>query len=122
MNCYSIFESALALIGISANDNSTADYAKRAVKLLYLVLMKYRSLSTALCGIDHKVYTLIINDLNANYPLEQRTMPCAIFTLASLLILDELPELSAELERRADELAKIMGKEGITVGSITEVH
>lgn len=122
MNCKSIFEAALALIGEPMNDNSTADYAKRAVKLFYLALIKYRSLSTAVCGIDHKLYTLFITTLDSNFPLDQSAMEPVIYYLASLLILDQLPELSAELESKAEQSAKAVEKGLAAVGSIVEVY
>lgn len=122
MNCKSIYEAALALIGEPVNDNSTADYQARAVKLFFLALIKYRSLSTAVCGIDHKLHTLFITNLDSNFPLDQRAMVPVTYYLASLLILDELPELSDMLEKKSEQSAKDVEKEATTVNKIVEVY
>ncbi len=122
MNCRQIFEAALSLIGIPVNSANIHDYEERALKLFFVVLMQYRSLSTAICGTDHKVHTLFINTLDTGFPLDQRTMPAACYTLASLLIIDELPDLAAELEQRASEAVAEISKEVVEITPITEVY
>lgn len=122
MNCNTIYETALSLIGIPQNDASTEDYKKRALKLFPIVLNRYRRLSTHLCGIDHKIYTLYINDLNQNCPLDERTIPPIASSLAALLIMDELPELAIKLENEAAVFVDSLTKEAVTVGSIREVY
>lgn len=122
MNCYSIYETALSLIGIPENEVSTEDYKKRALKLFPVVLNRYRSLSTHLCGIDHKIFTLYISDLNSNFPLDERTKPPVCMTLAAFLVMEELPELALKLENEALDFVNSLSKEAATLESIREVY
>ncbi len=108
MTCNYIFETALALIGEPQDGTGTADYAQRAPYLISLVFFEFSKLSERFTdtGLSNES-DLRITSLDSDYLLAPELLGAVCLSTASLLILDELPELSATLAERARKSAEM---------------
>lgn len=101
MTCTDIYNTALALIGEPRHTASTADYSERAPFLISLVFRRLGTLSDRFTGNNTDVEGLSVTSLNEPYPLAPELFEAVCLNLASLLILDELPDVSEVLSKRA---------------------
>ena len=123
MTCKNIYTAALALIGEPSDNNGTVDYSARSLMLLPIVFARYARLSDQLTGESlSQEGTFAISSLEDNIPLDSRLYPVCAQTLASMLILDELPELSELLLSRANADAKAIAHEIVTIAATREVY
>jgi len=121
MTCKSVYETALALLGEAGDNPGLADYRSRAPLLLGIITARLAAASTAIDGKAVKVATLT---LDSTFPLADRLMPTAAGMLASMLVLDELPELAAILAEHAERDRLAAGSELPVpdIGSVREVY
>lgn len=122
MTYYDIYLSALAFIGEAEDGDGTDDYKKRAVLLLPHIVCSL-TLANRLLGNESpessKLFTLT---LESDFPLDLRLMPAASAQLASLLVIDELPEMSQTLAKYAGEETERLLASVTVVGSTREVY
>lgn len=122
MTCRYIYTAALALIG-EANDNSgCADYSARSLLLLPIVFARYSRLSAELYGMTPANGSLTVSSLDDLFPLDLRLCPVCAEALASMLIFDELPELSEILNSRAATDASSLSREASEISATREVY
>jgi len=121
MTCNSVYETALALLGEAGDAPGLADYRSRAPHLLDIII---RRLAGASALIDGRAVTALTPSLTDPFPLAERLMPAAAGMLASMLILDELPELAAILAEQAERDRLAAGSELPVpdIGSVREVY
>ena len=122
MTCRYIYSAALALIGESEDTDATKDYAARSKNLLTLIFLRYSSLSEALSGGFVSLESMMIPSLDSPFPLDERLAALSAEALASMLIIDELPEISKNLAERAEFDRQQLCLEASTVGSTREVY
>lgn len=122
MTCNSIYLTALSLIGETEHNTGTADYAERAIRLTEVVLARFARVSELLSGTKISSIDIAIDSLDADFPLDERLCSAVSLALASLLVLDELPELAAELDARADAAASDAAKDAIVISPTREVY
>ena len=120
MTLRNVYNVALALIGEVAHLSNTDDYEARAPYLLVTVAERFAALSEKISGVKAEVITE--NTLDTEFPLDRSLFAAASLALGSLLIIDELPELSEALEKRAERAAKIAADAVCTVTSTKEVY
>ncbi len=121
MTCNYIYETALALIGEDLGAADPGDYKSRAPMLLSVLFARFARLSEMLSGEVTAGESLSVTSLDDTFPLDSRLYVAVSFALASLLILDELPEISDRLEDRATAYAKSAAKE-LTEITTSEVY
>ncbi|MBQ2709262.1 MAG: hypothetical protein IJF67_13425 [Clostridia bacterium] len=121
MTCNSVYETALALLGEAGDAPGLADYRSRAPHLLGIIT---RRLAGASVLIDGRAVSALTPSLTDPFPLAERLMPAAAGMLASMLILDELPELAAILAEQAERDRLAAGSELPVpdIGSVREVY
>ena len=122
MTCNSVYETALALLGEAGDAPGLADYRSRAPHLLGIIIAR---LAGASALIDGRTVTAAAKPaLTDPFPLAERLMPAAAGMLASMLILDELPELAAILAEQAERDRLAAGSELPVpdIGSVREVY
>lgn len=122
MTCFDIYLTSLNLIGEPEDTSATADYQVRAVRLFGYVLAKLYSVHKALGGNDIDISELICDTLDIEFMLDSRLIPAASLELASLLLLDELPEISEALKKRAEEECARVAAEAVSVTPTREVY
>lgn len=122
MTCNTIYTSALALVGESKHTAGTASYLARAPQLLTVILFRLSSIASLLSGSDIYPENLIVESLDAYFPVDVRLMPVCSYMLASMLIFDELPELSEKLDAEAKKTLEAISDKLSTVGGIGEVY
>ncbi len=122
MNCTSVYQSALTLIGEQAHVPALDDYQKRAPSLLGVVHHRFVRISEALTGTKISRSSLHIASLEDEFPLNESLFYAASLALASLLILDEQPVLAAILDERAEASASAAAKDAVTVTPTKEVY
>lgn len=122
MICNNIYQTALALIGEPNHSTGTADYEKRAPHLLGVIFHRLVRISEAITGTALDRTKLFIASLDEEFPLDERLFCAAALALASLFVLDELPELAAELDERADAEAELAAREAVSVTPTREVY
>ncbi len=121
MTCRYIYETALSLVGEKPDAAGTDDYESRTPVLLSVLFARFARLSEMLSGEAPDRATLSAVSLDDSFPLDCRLYLPVSFALASLLILDELPEISDRLEERAAAYARDAAKE-ITEITASEVY
>ena len=121
MTCNSVYETALALLGEAGDAPGLADYRSRAPHLLGIIIGR---LAGASALIDGRTVTAAKPALTDPFPLAERLLPAAAGMLASMLILDELPELAAILAEQAERDRLAAGSELPVpdIGSVREVY
>lgn len=122
MTCNNIYLAALALIGEAEDTDATADYAARSVHLLRVIFSRFAQLSEALSGGEASYESLNITSLDAHFPLDERLSSLISEVLASMLVIDELPEISKMLAERAEFDRKQLCAEATGVTSTREVY
>lgn len=122
MTCYDIYLAALTYLGEAEDTPATSDYKKRAPFLLAGVLSELYPIHKALGGEEIEVEKLASLSLDCEFMLNEHLLVAASMRLACLLIFDERPELSAELEKRTNaEKARVSGR-ATSLESIGEVY
>ncbi len=116
-----IYQTALALLGETDEQNSCADYRARAPLLLRVIVSRLSAVSEL---IDGNTVSDAELSLGGAFPLAKSLAWTAAEMLASMLILDELPDLAARLNQSAvEELAKLGSEKGNSdIGRIREVY
>ncbi len=122
MTCRTIYTIALTLIGEVETAGLHEDYAERTPSLLYIIFSRYAKLSEMLSGDAVKNQDLHITSLDAGYPLDERLIPVCAETLAAMLIIDELPEITKMLNSKADSDVKAITNDLTEISSIQEVY
>lgn len=122
MTCNNIYNAALALIGEAEDTDATVDYAMRSVHLLKVIFSRFARLSEELSGTEAAYETLNIASLDEHFPLDERLASLISEVLASMLIIDELPEISKMLAERAEFDRKQLCAEATGVTSTREVY
>ena len=122
MTCRYIYLAALALIGEPEDTEATKDYAARSIHLLTVIFSRFAKLSEALSGGVVSYESLIVTSLDAPFPLDERLAALVSEVLASMLVVDELPEISKMLASRAEDDRKLLSAEASCVGSTREVY
>lgn len=93
MTCQRVFDLALRLLAESSVSGEVEDYADRAPALILLCV-------TELLPFDQQKHAQKKEpncSLSADFPLEDRFLPCVAYYLASMLVIEERPELSKAL-------------------------
>lgn len=122
MTCYDIYLASLAYLGEAEDTPATSDYKKRAPFLLTGIFSELSPIHKALGGDEISAAELASVSLDSDFLLDGRLIVAASMRLACLLIFDESPELSAELEKRAAK-EKQRVADGVTyTHSIGEVY
>ncbi len=122
MICKKIYLAALALIGEGGDSDATADYAARSVHLLKVIFSRFARLSEELSGTETSYESLNITSLDELFPLDERLAFLISEVLASMLVIDELPEISKMLAERAEFDRKQLCAEATGVSSTREVY
>ena len=122
MTCRTIYTTSLALIGEVEAEGLHEDYATRAPSLLHIIFSRYVGLSETISGEAPAFEDLQVSSLDSNYPLDKRLIPLCAETLAAMLVVDELPELSDSLNSKADSDAKAIAHSLTEIGSTREVY
>ncbi len=122
MTCRYIYNAALALLGEAEDTDATKDYATRSVHLLAVIFSRFARLSEALSGGMTDFEALTIPSLDAPFPLDERLAALVSEVLASMLVTDELPEISKLLAERAEKDIRQLSAEAASVGSTREVY
>ncbi len=122
MTYYDIYLSALALIGEPEDGAGDVDYKKRAVLLLPHIVSSLCYVNRLLVNESPDTSKLFNVTLDCDFPLDLRLCAVTSAQLASLLVIDELPELSQTLAKyAAAEVEHVLA--GVTVvGSTREVY
>ena len=112
MICKEIFESALRLLGESAETGDNDDYEERAPYLLASLCTDLCELDSALCrsaGLEpSKASHPLWIALESEFPLCARLASAAAFYLAAMLVIDYDEELSDKLyDRYCDSVSVI---------------
>ena len=96
-----IYNSALSLLGISANSSDTTDLASRAPYLIASFCCSAKKADEQLRkgqGLPQQsAFNCICLDLYSDFPLCDSLSACASLYLAAMLMIDEDPELSDSL-------------------------
>lgn len=122
MTYQNIYDYALSLLGETADSAGMDDYLARAPLLLAGIVSRLSELSHMLAPDSPIIAPAASVTLGDDFALDARLMHPAGLMLASELIFDEQPELSASLgERAKSELSRLSGS-ATTVGSIREVY
>lgn len=122
MTCHDIYIAALALIGEAKDNTGTADYAARAPHLLSVIFSRFARVSEELSGAQISRVSLNISSLSQAFPLDERLAALTSEVLASMLIIDEYPEISGMLASRADADLKMIESGIVSVTSTREVY
>ena len=122
MTCRYIYNAALALLGEAEDTAATNDYAARSVHLLTVIFSRFSRLSEALSDCMTDFEALTITSLDAPFPLDERLAALASEVLASMLVTDELPEISKMLAERAEKDSRLLSAEASSIGSTREVY
>ena len=122
MTYYDIYLSALAYIGESEDGDGTDDYKKRAVHLLPHIVCSLALANRLLGNESPEISSLFTLTLESDFPLDLRLAPATSAQLASLLIIDELPEMSQTLAKHAGEETERLLASVTVVGSTREVY
>ncbi len=122
MTYYDIYLSALALIGEAEDSAGAIDYKKRTVVLLPHIVSSLCYANQLLCNSSPDAKNLFNITLDSDFPLDLRLCTAVSTQLASLLVIDELPEMSQKLaQHAATETKHVLA--GVTViGSTREVY
>ena len=123
MTYYDIYLSALAFIGEPEDSTGTADYKKRALLLLPHIVSSLTYVQKLLGNNNApEISNFFYITLDSDFPLDEQLATVASAKLASLLVIDELPEMSQTLSKRAaEELERIMSSV-VVIGSTREVY
>ncbi len=121
MTCNTIYETALALLGEVSYNGSCSDYEERAPYLLRMIITRLAVYSKFLSGTEAELEELT---LESEFPLDLRLAPCASEMLASMLIFDEMPELSRDLMEYAENDRELVEELSIApdIGTTREVY
>lgn len=122
MTCRTIYTIALTLIGEVETAGLHEDYAARSPSLLHIIFSRYAKLSEMISGTAPKFEELQIASLDVIYPLDEKLIALCAETLAAMLIIDELPEISEMLNSRADSDAEAISRSLTEIGSTKEVY
>ncbi len=122
MTCRYIYNAALALLGEPEDTDATKDYAVRSVHLLTVIFSRFAKLSEALSGALTDFEALTLTSLDSPFPLDQRLAALVSEVLASMLVTDELPEISKMLAQRAEKDTLALSAEAVSIGSTREVY
>ncbi len=122
MTCRTIYTTALTLIGEHETDGLHEDYAARTPSLLHVIFSRYAKLSEALSGSTPALDDLKTSSLDDTYPLDDQLIPLCAETLAAMLIIDELPEISEMLSSSADSDAEAIANTLTEISPTREVY
>ena len=122
MTYYDIYLSALAFIGEPEDSAGAADYKKRAVLLLPHIVSSLIHIHQLLGNESPDASKLLTVTHDSEFPLDLRLSTAASLQLASLLIIDELGEMSQTLSKRASEEAERVLSGVTVIGSTREVY
>ena len=116
-----IYISALALIGEAEDTDATADYRIRSEHLLVHIICKLMPLNIALGGNEQQSFTAFVS-LDDEFCLDTRLCTAASLELAALLLLDELPDISELLKKRAEAEESRIAAQAASVTSTRGVY
>ena len=122
MTYYDIYLSALAYIGEPEDSTGAADYKNRAALLLPHIVASLAHIHVLLGRKAVGDADACIISLDSLFPLDLRLAGATTLELASLLIIDELPELSQILAQRAKDERLNASAQACSVGSTREVY
>ncbi len=122
MTYFDVYLVALSMIGEAENTSATADYQKRAERLFAHINTSLYPLHLNLGGAPIEAAKFFIETLDTRFLLHESLMLPAALEIASLLIIDKLPNVSVLLKTRAEEEKKNIASTGSTIGSIKEVY
>ncbi|MBQ8345872.1 MAG: hypothetical protein IJY42_06390 [Clostridia bacterium] len=111
-----VLDLALSLLAESNISSEVSDYIMRTPALLRLVASDLSAADRALRqsrGVEGAVQPFDFS-LDAPFPLMEELSACAAYALASLLVLEEIPELSSTLDKRYRERIPSLGGETVT--------
>ena len=115
-----IYQTALALLGMRADTPGVGDFEERAPVLLSMLTHRFARYSEQLGS--WAAETLAVTSLDDEFVLDPRLYAVISHELAAALILDELPELAkTQRELAKAELSRVLD-EAVRTSPTREVH